>query len=90
MILQQKSTGMKSTTKDLNQRLYFKVWNNLLVQTNQSFFFFMCLLIENIFKLEGCSPGSRVPSPYDNCNTCTCGEDGSIGACTRISCTEGN
>ena len=37
----------------------------------------------------GCLAGSRVPSPYDSCNTCLCGEDGSIGSCTRILCSEG-
>ena len=37
----------------------------------------------------GCLAGSRVPSPFDSCNTCLCGEDGSIEGCTRILCLEG-
>ena len=30
-----------------------------------------------------------MPSPFDSCNTCLCGEDGSIEGCTRILCLEG-
>ena len=52
------------------------------------------ILVEFAFYLGnyihlGCLAGSRVPSPYDSCNTCLCGEDGSIGSCTRILCSEG-
>ena len=37
----------------------------------------------------GCSSGEKIPSPYDSCNTCICGEDGDIGVCTRMFCNEG-
>ena len=37
----------------------------------------------------GCIAGSRVPSPFDSCNTCLCAEDGSVESCTRILCLEG-
>ena len=30
-----------------------------------------------------------MPSPFDSCNTCLCGEDGSIEGCTRILCLGG-
>ena len=34
-------------------------------------------------------PGKMVLSPYDNCNQCTCNDDGGcmkIGTCTKIGC----
>ena len=34
-------------------------------------------------------PGKMVLSPYDNCNQCTCSDDGGcmkIGTCTKIGC----
>ena len=49
----------------------------------------MCSQLMIVFVTIGCTPGSRVPSPHDDCNTCSCGEDGSIGACTRILCSDG-
>ena len=49
----------------------------------------MCSQLMIVFVTIGCTPGSRVPSPHDDCNTCICGEDGSIGACTRILCSDG-
>jgi len=33
-----------------------------------------------------CIPGSRIPSPYDRCNTCLCDANGKIGGCTRAWC----
>ena len=64
--------------------LHLKDWceNNILILVEFAFY------LGNYIHL-GCLAGSRVPSPYDSCNTCLCGEDGSIGSCTRILCSEG-
>lgn len=38
----------------------------------------------------GCTPGTRIPSASDSCNTCICNEDGTIGECTKQLCSEDN
>ena len=58
------------------------------------YLYYLYSIVELVFYLSdhtflGCVPGSRVPSQYDGCNTCLCGEDGSIGSCTIMLCSEG-
>ena len=35
------------------------------------------------------NPGNSVPSPFDNCNTCRCSDDGVIEGCTKKLCFDG-
>ena len=35
------------------------------------------------------NPGNSVPSPFDNCNTCRCSDDGFIDGCTEKFCVDG-
>ena len=63
------------------------LFKNALNLNNGVIIKFVIYLCNHIY--IGCIAGSRVPSPFDNCNTCLCGQDGSIEGCTRILCLEG-